>query len=329
MPAVHRDERPYSALTYPPREMRLLSLFRFWNVIEYFFPYKHLMDRPWSEVLSEFIPKMESARDSMEYSLCVAELAAQIQDSHGFVRSRVLDDYYGTHIPPLKTRDVDGKTVITYVADSTGQSTGLHAGDIIESVDGEGTSVRRARLGKTYAASTPQARSWRVDMDLLRGKMGSVAVLGIRRHDNSTASVRVLRTSRGFRVKHENEAFCVLPSGIGYIDLTRLTLSQIDTALDVVKATRGLILDVRGYPNGTFFRLAPRLATHSAIAARFCRIERHSPDTNEVLLGAPEYTLYRASGEYDGHIVNEFKLMIPCQEFQRAEKKLRELQFIK
>lgn len=30
---------------FPPCEYRLLALFRFWNVIQYFFPYKSIMDR--------------------------------------------------------------------------------------------------------------------------------------------------------------------------------------------------------------------------------------------------------------------------------------------
>ena len=46
-------------------------------------------------------------------------------------------------------------------------------------------------------------------------------------------------------------------------------------------------------------------------------------------VGSPDYTLFRASGEYDGHIVNEFKLMVPCQEVEQAEGKLRELDFVK
>jgi hypothetical protein len=54
-----------------------------------------------------------------------------------------------------------------------------------------------------------------------------------------------------------------------------------------------------------------------------------SRKASPISLGAPEYTLYRSSGEYDGHIVNEFKLMVPCQEVQAAEQKLRELRFIK
>jgi hypothetical protein len=44
-----------------------------------------------------------------------------------------------------------------------------------------------------------------------------------------------------------------------------------------------------------------------------------------ISLGGPEYTLFRASGESDGHIVNEFKLMVPCQEVHDAEQVLEHL----
>ncbi len=53
-----------------------------------------------------------------------------------------------------------------------------------------------------------------------------------------------------------------------------------------------------------------------------------SRKASPISMGSPDYTLFRASGEYDGHIVNEFKLMVPCQEVEEAQKKLRELKFI-
>jgi hypothetical protein len=53
-----------------------------------------------------------------------------------------------------------------------------------------------------------------------------------------------------------------------------------------------------------------------------------SRKASPISMGAPDYTLYRSSGEYDGHIVNEFKLMVPCQEVQTAVKKLHELRFL-
>jgi hypothetical protein len=45
-------------------------------------------------------------------------------------------------------------------------------------------------------------------------------------------------------------------------------------------------------------------------------------------MGGPDYTLFRASGEFDGHIINEFKLMVPVQEVVAAKEKLKELGFI-
>lgn len=42
--------------------------------------------------------------------------------------------------------------------------------------------------------------------------------------------------------------------------------------------------------------------------------------------GSGDHTLFRASGEYDGHIVNEIKVMVPCQEVIQAEDILRDLE---
>lgn len=41
------------------------------------------------------------------------------------------------------------------------------------------------------------------------------------------------------------------------------------------------------------------------------------------------YSLYEANGDYRGHIVNEIKVMVPCQEVEAAEETLRELKLIK
>jgi hypothetical protein len=50
-----------------------------------------------------------------------------------------------------------------------------------------------------------------------------------------------------------------------------------------------------------------------------------SRKTSPISLGGPDYTLFRASGDYEGHIVNEFKLMVPCAEVLEAERTLTEL----
>ena len=45
-------------------------------------------------------------------------------------------------------------------------------------------------------------------------------------------------------------------------------------------------------------------------------------------MGAADYTLFRPAGDYNGHIINELKVLVPCQEVQEAEQVLREMYLI-
>ena len=53
-----------------------------------------------------------------------------------------------------------------------------------------------------------------------------------------------------------------------------------------------------------------------------------SRKASPISLGGPDYSLFRASGEFDGHIINEYKLMVPCQEVTKAERALKKLKLI-
>jgi C-terminal processing protease CtpA/Prc len=56
--------------------------------------------------------------------------------------------------------------------------------------------------------------------------------------------------------------FKVLPNELGYLDLVNLLPEEVDAAMDAVKDTKGLIIDIRGYPKGTGFQVGPRLGTN-------------------------------------------------------------------
>jgi hypothetical protein len=51
-----------------------------------------------------------------------------------------------------------------------------------------------------------------------------------------------------------------------------------------------------------------------------------SRKASPISLGGPDYTLFRAAGDYDGHIINEYKVMVPCREFPAAAAVLAELE---
>ena len=47
--------------------------------------------------------------------------------------------------------------------------------------------------------------------------------------------------------------------------------------------------------------------------------------SSTVTFGGPDYTMFNAVGDYLGRIINEFKVMVPCQLVEDAERLLQEI----
>lgn len=274
-------DNPYPQMTFPDMEHRLLALFRFWNVINYFYPYKQLLDEPWENVLTRFIPQFEADKDALDYQRTALEMVANIHDSHGFTRGAgKLDEALGTYYPPLNVRYIEGQTVITHLLDAAAaQAAGVKVGDIALAIDGEAVAARRERFGRLLAASTPQ--SWQVNIHrrLLRGAQNSKIKLSLKGADGQTREVEMERKlnaaefSRAVvaQTARPTPVYGVLPNGYGYIDLARLEHADADKAMDAVMKTPALIFDMRGYPNGTGWTIATRLTTKRNVTAALFR----------------------------------------------------------
>jgi hypothetical protein len=261
---VWRLDKTYADKEYPEAEYRLLALFRFWNVIHYFYPYKHLMDRDWNEVLPQFIPTFLTAPDARGYALAVAELSTFVPDGHTRVfGSRELTRFFGEVTPPLSLRLIEGAPVVTRVLDPKAR---IKVGDVVVAVDGERAEKRIERLGKYLAASTPAAHKAVVLGYLLGGPRGSACRLAVRGADGRTREVELRRDPAAFvqPAPGEKESFKRLPGNLGYADLTRLRRDEVEPMFDKLKDTKGIVFDLRGYPQGTFYLLAPRLNVKNA-----------------------------------------------------------------
>jgi C-terminal processing protease CtpA/Prc len=300
-------EKDYSETPYPDRPHRLLALFRLYNVIEYFFPYKDLMDRSWGETLVEFIPRMCDARDATEYALAVSELATRIQDSHVTLASPVLDDYFGTHRPAVRVDLVEGLTVVTEVAAELA-GTGLHLGDIVVSVDGEEAAARRDRLARYLPASTRGRLDNKIDIQFLLGPRSRPALLEIRDAAGAIRRVSLARTLEGLAPRSRlrtGPVHTVLASGYGYVDLQRLEAADLEAAVETIQNTPGAIFDLRGYPAGAARIIVPRLSRPGARPAVIGGSMRYSGASGSFWLEEALWTVDESpAGErYTGRIV--------------------------
>jgi C-terminal processing protease CtpA/Prc len=253
-------ERDFSETPYPDAPHRLLALFRLYAVVQHFFPYAPLMDRPWDETLAEFVPRLRAARDATDYALTVSELATRLQDSHVTLASPVLDASFGTHRPAVRVDLVEGRTVVTEAPPGSG----LDVGDVVLSVDGEESAARRARLARYLPASTPARLENKIDVQFLLGPRASRAAIEARGADGTVRRAALERTIEGLAPRtrpRTGPAYAVLPSGFGYLDLDRLEAKDVAAAFAAIRATTGLVVDMRGYPKGGAFAVVPRLAT--------------------------------------------------------------------
>ncbi|MEM9984716.1 MAG: PDZ domain-containing protein, partial [Bacteroidota bacterium] len=153
---------------------RLLPLFHYWNVIEYFFPYKPSVYPNWDQVLIEFIPKFWNAKGERALHFTMWELSSQLKDSHGSGGSRYLYEHgYGKYWLPFWARvSEDGGVFITQSrSDSVFQASQLQVGDQILQINGQAIERLLEAKRPSVAASNSTARDiyalWKILQDTL------------------------------------------------------------------------------------------------------------------------------------------------------------------
>jgi C-terminal processing protease CtpA/Prc len=273
---LNQKDNSYTDMQFPTAEYRLLALFRFWNVINYFFPYKKLIDDPWDNVLTRYIPKFEANKDAVDYQLTVREMVAEIRDSHGGTRNANLSmDRLGRFQPNIFLGYVENQSVVTKVLDD---KLPIKVGDVILAIDGEPVEKKREDVARYIASSTPQWLMRLAHFRLLLGQKDTVVNLRVRGTDNAIREVALPRSQSIMDPKlaavlqRTTPIIQVLPSGFGYVDLARLPAGDVDKMFDTIKNTPAVIFDMRGYPNGTAWSIAPRLTEkQNVVAAQFSR----------------------------------------------------------
>jgi hypothetical protein len=272
--AAPPPQRDYAEMRYPTMPHRLLAAFRIWGTFEYFHAYRQLYDEDWTGVLKQFIPKFEAARDSVEYALTVREMLTHTRDNHVGASSPVLDAYFGDARAPLLVRLIEGVPVVTGFpndsAASVAHAAGVAIGDVIVRVDSEPALAGLHHLERYFTASTPQWLGWAAVSSLLTGPDGSTALLELRGASSRSHVVRLQRR-KAFQPScyacRTGPVLRMLPGNVGYADLDRLPAAMVDSMFKRFQGTRAIIFDMRGYPQGTAWPIAPRLTDRTSPAA--------------------------------------------------------------
>jgi hypothetical protein len=254
--AVFRNENPYFKMREDDAGFRLLSLYRYWNMIQYFFPYKNHIPEDWKAVLTEFIPQFINAQKRDQYELTTLKLIGRIRDTHANIWSNHdgINTFFGEKYALPEVKFVEGKAVVTgFHTDSLVEAGELKIGDIVTEIDGKSIQNRIQEMLPYTPASNYTTQLRDIARNLFRSNGDQLQVSVIRNDEFKKVILRTYpadRINKGKFFESKNDtSFRILPGNIAYIDHGLLKKSTIPEIWPHLKQTKGLIIDHRNYPS--------------------------------------------------------------------------------
>lgn len=238
-----RNER-----SYPTPQMdsglNLLTLFRLWNVIEYYAPNRSLTLHPWDEVLSTYIRLVGAETDPVRFSRLYMRLIRELNDGHAVAPIEML---FGQRMLPVWPLQAEGRLFVGYSGDSL-----LERGDEVVAIDGEPISERlellREYASRSNGASLRQALRYyglctrRDTAEVVRRRAGVCDTLRV-------ATVPYGSVSPLYDpAQLEQPPFRLLADSVGYIYAGTFSREHLAEVGQTLPRTRALIIDLRTYP---------------------------------------------------------------------------------
>lgn len=245
------NEDPYPIMDYTDDGMRLLSLFRYWNMIQYWFPYRHIMDRDWDEVLKEFIPRFLVQEEEYTYKLDVLQLIGRIQDTHANIWSidPTINDFWGKWIAPLELSYVEDQWIVTRKFDLPDVEMGIGVGDVITHIDGRDIMDITEEKIKYCPASNRPTQLRDLGRKLLRTDNDELNLSIKKGAHSKEVTVKTVDQMKVNFWQKDISSHRFLSEDVGYIYPASLNRGEIDTIMEKMMETKGIVLDLRCYPS--------------------------------------------------------------------------------
>ena len=254
---------------------RLLALFRFWNIINYWFPYRDIMGEDWDEVLKAFIPEMMQPMDGDAYRLTLIRLIGRVHDTHANLWSDLaVRPPMGEDVAPLALRFVEGDLVVRAYAHEEGLASGLQRGDVIRSIDGQSVESIVDSVRAYYPASNEPTRMRDIARNVTRGT-GPILLEGLGADGPfSTLVPRVPSDDiwRWLVYQHDltGAPFRMLSDSVAYVKISNAVAQDAADYIAQAEGAAVLVIDCRSYPDEFLvFALGGHLVAGAVPFAKF------------------------------------------------------------
>ncbi|MCX2576126.1 S41 family peptidase [Pedobacter sandarakinus] len=249
------NEKSYRDSIYPSADYRLLAVFRYWNIIEYWYPYKHLLKNFGDSNLQDYLQQAIEVKDQKQYLLLVSKMVANIQDSHAIIASKDLDNLIGKWQMPITIKLLGKDAVITDIDNKSQIPPQVKIGDIVKKIGNITIESLVASRREYTSASNTASLARELSADLTRTNDSTVPISAI--HSTGSAYTAMLKNKPYKKSENVIPALSVyqrdssvfhINNKILYVNIGNLKRTQIGLISSALKSVKGIILDCRQYP---------------------------------------------------------------------------------
>ncbi len=237
------------------RATRLAAVALTWNVFQHFYPYFDVVEADWPAALRQALKSAATDKDQQAFLDTLRRLVTAVHDGHGRVTLRGFR-YQELYRPPLQWDWVEQQLAVV----DTRAETGLVPGDIVTKIDGRATAESIAQREELISGATPQYRRYVALLELVTGAQASDLTLEVVSPTGKTRVVKIRRTVRAAEFQEKRPpTITELKKGIMYVDIDRVTESELQAATPKLAEAAGIVFDLRGYPRRSGFSVIGHL----------------------------------------------------------------------
>jgi hypothetical protein len=227
---------------------RIANVIILWNKIQHFYPEMDKLKLNWSNELTKAIIACFSDSTVLQHRITLTKMLSPLKDSHMtlYYTSLMPAQYF----PAITWEWIENKLVITHVFD---EALGIKKGEVVVSVDGVPSENYWNSIKQQVLGATDSRKNFKAIDEGLAGELHSVIEIEIGEYRAKNKKVRLPRKFTLAEIKKritavKQPAFNRLNDSIYYIDLHRLSWNDWKLKVNELVNAKGLILDVRQYP---------------------------------------------------------------------------------
>jgi len=251
---LFENELLYPQLKFPDTGFQVLAIYRFWNAIEYWFPYRDLIDENWDAVLEDTLRRAAHGIGSENFQREITRLISRVDDGHAnLLGPQPFREPVGECQLPVNLRYLEGKFVVKSLSADDAAARTFRAGDVLMALGGKAVDEIVASARDSYGASNDAWRMLSIARNLTRGPCGAVSVTVQRGGEQKLEALRVpmsaLRLDGAGRNDRAGETFQMLSPGVAYLKLSSIKAADVAGYIKQASSAKSLVVDIRNYPS--------------------------------------------------------------------------------